>query len=133
MRIYSVHIRRHGLDVDRDVALVKEGFSWPAFLFNIFWALWHRHWLAAAVLFAMPLALAIVIKVIGLAPAGQTILILGWLVMVGMMANDVRRHYLDCGGFVEDGIAAGKTTDDALYSYLQDTAAPSKNISGSMS
>ena len=133
MRIYSVHIRRHGLDLDRDVALVKEGFSWPAFLFNIFWALWHRHWLAVATMFAIPLAIATLTKVIGFAPAGQTVLILGWLVIVGMTANDVRRCYLDCGGFVEEGIAAGKSTDDALYSYFQDTAAPSQNIPGSMS
>ena len=133
MRIYSVHIRRHGLDPDRDVALVKEGFSWPAFLFNIFWALWHRHWLAVATMFAIPLAIATFTNFVGLAPAGLTVLILGWLVIVGMTANDVRRCYLDRGGFVEDGIAAGESTDDALYSYLQDAAAQSKNIAGSIS
>ncbi len=132
MRTYSVHIRRHGLNLDRDFAVVKEGFSWPAFVFNIFWALWYRHWLAAIVLFAIPITVAIVTKVIGLAPAGKTFLSLGWLVIVGMTANDVRRYYLDRDGFVEHGIAAGKNTDDALYSYLRDTAAPPKNTSGSM-
>ena len=131
MRTYSVHIRRHGLDLDRDVVLIKEGFSWPAFLFNIFWALWHRHWLAVSTMFATPLAIATLTKIVGLAPAGQIVLLLGWLVIVGMTANDVRRCYLDYGGFVEDGIAAGNSIDDALYSYLQDTAAQSKNISGS--
>ncbi|MBI2584926.1 MAG: DUF2628 domain-containing protein, partial [Rhodospirillales bacterium] len=34
MRLYSVHLRRHGLDPDRDLVLVKEGFSWPAFLLS---------------------------------------------------------------------------------------------------
>ena len=129
MRTYSVHIRRHGLDLDRDFALVKEGFSWPAFVFNIFWALWYRHWLAAIAFFAIPLAIAIVTKFIGLAPTGQTVLSLGWLVIVGMTANDVRRYYLDRGGFFEHGIAVGKNTDDALYNYLRDTATPPKNTS----
>ena len=129
MRTYSVHIRRHGLDCDRDVVVVKEGFSWPAFLFNIFWALWHCHWLAAVALFVIPLGIAIITNLIGLAPVGQTVLSMGWSVIVGMLANDVRRYYLDHDGFVEDGIATGTTPDDALYDYLRDTATPPKNTS----
>ena len=35
----SFHIRHSGLDPDRDVVLVKEGFSWPAFFFSGFWGL----------------------------------------------------------------------------------------------
>ena len=35
MRLYSVHLRRHGLDPDRDIVLVKEGFSWPAFFITV--------------------------------------------------------------------------------------------------
>ena len=132
MRTYSVHIRRHGLDFDRDVVVVKEGFSWPACVFNIFWALWHRHWLAAIALFMIPLGIAIITNVIGLAPAGQTALSMGWSVIVGMLANDVRRYYLDRDGFVEDGITAGKSPDDALYDYLRDTATPPTNTSGYM-
>ena len=132
MRTYSVHIRRHGLDFDRDVVVVKEGFSWPACLFNIFWALWHRYWLAAIALFMIPLGIAIITNVIGLAPVGQTALSMGWSVIVGMLANDVRRYYLDRDGFVEDGITAGKSPDDALYDYLRDTATPPTNTSGYM-
>ena len=131
MRIYSVHIRRHGLDPDYDFAVVKEGFSWPAFLFNIFWALWHRLWLVAVVLFVTPFVVAIASNVIGLAPAGQAVLILGWLVIVGMTANDVRRYFLACNGFVDRGIANGKTMDDALCKYLQNMILLSKNTPGS--
>ena len=43
-----------------------------------------------------------------------------------------RNDYLDRDGFVEDGIAAGTTPDDALYDYLRDTAAQSKSTSGYM-
>ena len=130
MRIYSVHICRPVLDFDCNVVVVKEGFSWPAFLFNIFWALWHRHWLAAIALFVIPLGIAIITNVIGLAPAGQTVLSMGWSVIVGMLANDVRRYYLAREGFVEDGITFGKASDDALYDYLRDAATPPKNTSG---
>ena len=51
MRLYSVHLRRHGLDPDRDSVLGKEGFSWPALLFSFLWALRHRLWLAAVAIF----------------------------------------------------------------------------------
>ena len=78
------------------------------------------------------MVIAIITKAIGLAPAGQTVLIIGWSMIVGMFANDVRRYYLDCSGFVEDGIAAGKSPDAALYDYLRDTATPSKTTFGSV-
>ena len=130
MRSYSIHIRRPGLEFDRDIVVVKEGFNWPAFLFNIFWALWHCHWLAATGLFLVPLAIFSISKVIGLTPVHQAILALGWLAIVGMLANDVRRYYVGRDGFFEDGIAAGKSPDEALYDYLRDAAAPPSPIVG---
>ncbi len=30
-----------------EVDVVKQGWSWPGFLFNVLWALWHRMWLLA--------------------------------------------------------------------------------------
>ncbi len=132
MRTYSVHIRRHGPDAEPVFALVKEGFNWPAFFFNIFWALWRRLWLVAIGLVAISLAIAIIAKAIGLALSGQAVLIIGWSVIVGMLANDVRRYYLSCEGFIEEGIAAGKNSDYALFDYLRDTAGLPKNISGFM-
>ena len=130
MRSYSIHIRRRGHERDRDIVLVKEGFNWPAFLFNIFWALWYRHWLAAVTLFAVLLVIFIISKMIGLTSVDEAALTLGWLVIVGMLANDVRRYYMDRNGFVEDGIAVGKNSDDALYDYLRKAAAPPSTIAG---
>ena len=132
MRIYSVHIRRHELDPDYEFTLIKEGFSWPALLFNIFWALWHRLWLVAVALFVIPLVLAIASNIIGLAPAGKAVLGLGWLVIVGMTGNDVRRYFLACNGFVDRGVADGKTMDDALCNHLQNSIFLSRNTRGSM-
>ncbi|HAD86887.1 MAG TPA: DUF2628 domain-containing protein, partial [Rhodospirillaceae bacterium] len=53
MRVFTVHIRRHALDPDKDVRLIKEGFSWPAFLFSFLWALWNRMWWTALGLFVI--------------------------------------------------------------------------------
>ena len=59
MNTYTVHLRRHGLDPERDVVLVKEGFSWPAFFLSFLWALWHQLWLAAALILAAHIAISV--------------------------------------------------------------------------
>lgn len=53
MRVYTVHVRTPAERLDRDIHLVKEGFSWPAFFFSAVWALWVRLWLVAVVLIAL--------------------------------------------------------------------------------
>ncbi|MEK9754022.1 MAG: DUF2628 domain-containing protein [Rhodospirillaceae bacterium] len=120
MRVYTVHLRRHGLDWDKDIALVKEGFSWPAFAFAGPWALWHRHWLAAVVLIAVPVTLSGLAEALGAAPLTQAALSIGWSTVVGMLANDWRRFFLERQGFEEAGVAAGRDADEALLGYLRD-------------
>jgi hypothetical protein len=44
---YTAHIR-----ADRKLVLVKEAFSWGAFLFGPLWLLAHRAWIAAAIWYA---------------------------------------------------------------------------------
>lgn len=38
---------------------VKRGFSWPAFLFGVFWAFYKKLWLPGAIYLALMLALAL--------------------------------------------------------------------------
>ena len=126
MRVYTVHIRRHGLDIDRDIAVIKEGFCWPAFFFSAFWALWHRHWLVVLVLIAVPTLLAGIGRFAGLDPLTQTIINGVWSVSVGMLANDVRRAYLERANFLEVAVATGRNPDEALYQYLATPQTPQR-------
>ncbi|MDD9877686.1 MAG: DUF2628 domain-containing protein [Magnetovibrio sp.] len=129
MRVYSIHVRRHGLDLDRDLALVKEGFSWPAFLFAGIWALWNRMWLWAAVFLAVPPVIGVTMRGLGADPLAQSVVGFGWALIVGLVANDLKRAALERRGFVETGVAAGRGADEALYGYLGDTAAePQKAV-----
>ena len=41
------------------VAFVPEGFSWGALAFTELWALWHRMWMVAALLFALTSVLTV--------------------------------------------------------------------------
>lgn len=121
MRFYTVHVRHRGLDPDRDLALVKEGFSWPAFFFSLIWALYRRLWLAAAGLLAAVLALEGLTAVSGLDPATGTVLSLGLSAAFGWLGNDLARRKLERDGFAFMGVVAADDPDAALKRFLDGT------------
>jgi len=78
------------------VVLVREGFSWVAFLFALPWLLWHRLWLAAL----LYLALAVTIGLLLPGPFGPAAgLALQFL--LGAHANDLRRRRLARRGYAQ--------------------------------
>ena len=105
MRIYTAHLRRRGLYPD--LVLVKEGFCWPAFILSAPWALWHRMWLSALVLLATGAALGASMTLAGLNDIGQGAISLGFAVIVGFLANDLRRRSLEQRGFAFRDVVAG--------------------------
>ncbi|MCC7016258.1 MAG: DUF2628 domain-containing protein [Rhodospirillales bacterium] len=118
MRIYTAYVRHGGLDPDRDVALVKEGFSWPAFFFGVLWALAQRLWLAALVLALAFAGIEAFARFAGLDPVTGAALILGLSAGFGWLGNDLRRKKLEREGFVFQGVAAGENRDSALGRFL---------------
>ena len=118
MRLYSVHLRRHGLDPDRDIVLVKEGFSWPALVFSFLWALWHRLWLAALAILLAVATLNAAIYWLRPDELSQAVLSLGLGVIVGYLGNDLRRRKLTRLGFAFAGAVSGDDPDKALRRYL---------------
>jgi hypothetical protein len=102
LRIYTVHLRRPVRDQDKDVVLVKEGFSWPAFLFSGLWALWNRLWLVALGLCLDPLS--------------EIAISIGFALLVGFVANDLRRWTLAGRGYFEADVVAAP---DALAAELR--------------
>ncbi|MDA1088863.1 MAG: DUF2628 domain-containing protein [Proteobacteria bacterium] len=118
MKMYTVHLRRHGLDPDRDVVLVKEGFSWPAFFLTFVWALWHRLWLAAVLIIAANIIVSFCIHFLRPDPLTQAVVALGVAAIVGYLANDYRQEKLAEQGFAFDGVVSGLNKDHALRRYL---------------
>ena len=118
MRVYTVHTKGDVVDPDRDLAVVKEGFSWPAFFFSFLWALWHRMWLVALGLLGVEIAAGLGAGALGLSAAGQGVLTLGFAVVIGFVANDFRRGWLARKGFSLAGVAAAEGRDAALRRFL---------------
>ena len=86
-----MHFRPGSQNPDRDTTLVKEGFCWPAFLFTFFWALWHRLWLVAALIFAGEIVLEVVLLLTGADGTVRFACLLGLRVFIALGANDWRR------------------------------------------
>ena len=70
-----------------------------AFLFAVPWALWHRMWLAAVVIALAQGVLGGMIYMLGLNEAAETIAALGLAVIIGGMADELRRANLGKRGY----------------------------------
>lgn len=121
MRIYTVHYRPAA--ADDDLVLVKEGFCWPAFLFTTLWALWHRLWVVALGLAAVTAVIGVGGALLGLGPVADAALSLGATLLVGFVANDLRRWTLMRRGFSDEGVVVGDGEDSALRRFLAHTPA----------
>ena len=129
MRLYTIHLRRHGLDPQGDLDVVKEGFCWPAFLFSVLWALWHRLWLIAIVLAAAEVLVAGALAGLGADAATQAVVSLGLALIVGFVANDARCWTLNRRDFVETTVVTGHDGDAALARFLEGEPALAAELS----
>lgn len=118
MRLYTVHVRRHGPDADSDLVLIKEGFCWPAFFLGPLWALWHRLWLAALVLLVANLALIGVGMLLRLDGLSQGAVSVGFAAIVGFVANDLRRRRLERRHFTLAAVVSAAGREAAEWRFL---------------
>ncbi len=104
MRVFTSYLRE-----DRAPVMVREGFSFGAFLFGWIYLLWHRAWIPAALNVAVALvAFALANRTGSLAP------LLGLLVLQGLFGRDLRRWSLERSGYVAGPILAAPDQDNAL-------------------
>jgi len=132
MKIYTVHLRRQGLDPDRDLVLVREGFSFMAFLFSILWLLWHRLWLAAVIVFAAQMVIAGLVYWLSANEPAILIVDIFTSIVVGLIAHDLQRWKLGQTGYVEQGVVSGRNKDDATRRYLDDHPDVAMAMAGGM-
>ena len=126
MRVYTVHLRHRGLNPDNDIVLVSEGFCWGACVLSLIWALWHRMWLVVLGLVIVSVVLNIMVYMLGMDETTGYFLNIGIAILIGLVANDIRRWSLALLGFVDSGVALGDNQDDALARFLDDAPALAK-------
>ena len=116
-KVYTAHVRGRG-SLDSDIVFVKDGFSWPAFFFTGIWALWHRLWLFALIVFAGGIAIGLISDFIDLDPLTDAALGLAWAALVGYEANDAHRRALANRGYDLEDIVLGQTLSQVEHRFF---------------
>ncbi len=129
MRHYTVHLRRHGPDADSDLVLIKEGFCWPAFFLGPLWALWHRLWLAALVLLVADLGLSGTALLLRLDGLSQGAVAVGFVAIVGFVANDLRRRRLERRHYALAAVVSAAGREAAEWRFLDGEPALAAELS----
>lgn len=105
-----------------DVVIIREGFSWTAFLVPLIWALRYRLWLAFFLLLAAEIGMSLLAARFGGA--------VGWPLMLGLMfwfgleARNVRRAKLDHAGWDVVGIVNAHNAREAERRFFEKTYRP---------
>lgn len=107
MKTYTAHLR-----ASRPPLLVKEAFSWGAFLFGPLWLLAQRAWIAA-VMSAVVLALTLMAP-----PPARPVLSFAVLLTLGIFGRDLMRWTLSRRGYALAHVVAGRNSDDAFLRLL---------------
>ena len=100
------------------LTFVKEGFSWPALLVPVLWAIYYRMWIEFIVLVLIYVALQVVF---GTDPQGQTLAAWASLavgVLFAFEADDLRTMSLERRGYRLAGVASGRDRTEAERSFF---------------
>ena len=116
MTIYTVLEPPDG-KLDR-VAFVPEGFAWGALVFTVLWALWHRLWFAAALLFAASAALNVAITLDALDPVSGSLVQFAIALFFGLEARRIQAAGLEQSGFRQAGLVQASSPEAAELAYF---------------
>jgi hypothetical protein len=97
---------------------VKEGFSWPAFFFSVFWASHYRLWKAAAIYFFAQYSIYQFFLVISPDLLSRGVLFIGLAIIFGYVANDLRQRKICKEGFTLCAVVKGKNGDHSYGQFL---------------
>ena len=120
MKVYSVHVRVDAATSDRDALFVREGFSWGALVFTVFWALYHRLWLASSLMAVAFVALALIGAWLEPDSSLASALGLALNLLIGFEGNDWLRVKLARRGYVELGPVVARGGDEAEQRFFAD-------------
>ena len=109
MRVWTVHQRPALAGKSVRTVMVREGFSWLAVLFPLFWFLAKRLWLVAALYFSLATFMGFVLPS-SISPWA----LMALQILTGFEARNLQRWSLERQGFRLMGVAQGRNEDGAV-------------------
>ncbi len=117
MRVYTVHVRRDATPGDAsafdEAILVRDGFTFPAFLFTALWFFFHRLWIAGLGVLLAVIAFGFLIDALALAPLAAFGAHLLLASLIGLEASSLRRWTYARNGMPAVDIVAGIDYEEA--------------------
>ncbi|MDH2297107.1 DUF2628 domain-containing protein [Cobetia sp. 29-18-1] len=107
---------------------VKIGWSWPAFFFGMFWALYKRMWLLAGSLFGFIVLSSLFIPATMEGQLISNVLFLGLNLTISFKGNQWYASLLETQGYQEQAHVSGRNPDDALAVYANSQKASAPDI-----
>ncbi len=116
MKHYRIYIQPDAANPLERAQAIPEGFSFFAFIFHVFWALYHRLWLFFVVI-VLVLGLLGVLRVRGFAPDMLIALELVFYWLVGLEARDQHADALERQGYEFCGDVLAANEEQALQRW----------------
>lgn len=104
-------------EIDK-VTFVKEGFAPGALVFTVLWALWHRMWVVAAILFSLLVAVSLSLSLLELDPLMASLLELAIGLIFGFEARKLWIMSLERSGYRNEGLIEASNQEAAELEYF---------------
>jgi hypothetical protein len=104
------------------VVFIQEGFSWAALVFTVFWALFHRMWVVATVLFAGVTGIAVAEAQDLIGPEFASIMHFAISLLFGFEARRLKVLSLMRAGFTQAGLIEATSLEAAELAYFASRA-----------
>ncbi|MBD0413742.1 DUF2628 domain-containing protein [Oryzicola mucosus] len=105
----------------QDAVLIRDGFAFLAFIVPVFWLLWHRLWLEAAVALLVMVLISLA-GFYGLHPAAVSLLSLLVSIYVGLEGQAMRIAALRRKDWAEWGTLVAGSRDEVELRYAAEAA-----------
>jgi hypothetical protein len=100
------------------VAFVPEGFAWAALPLTFLWALWHRMWMVAAILFALTSAITVAANLDLLGSGLASLLQFGIALIFAFEARALQVASLERAGYRRSGLIQASNSEAAELTYF---------------
>lgn len=108
-QIYTVHENPAIADPAERVELVREGFSFWAFVLNVVWLAGNRLWLAFFIYAALIVIVVQLGQYTGASEVSMGMLQLALQLLLGLSAHDIQRARLARKGYRETGVVVAES------------------------